>query len=74
MKVTRKGGRRDIRGTITYERLPTFCYWHEHLGHSNNDCEAMRENIEIHSEDPQYRDWLKVSSMKKGSISIKAIG
>ncbi|XVF52634.1 hypothetical protein PTKIN_Ptkin05aG0034000 [Pterospermum kingtungense] len=62
-------GKKEIWGRITYERLATFYYLYGLLGHTDVECEAnsgeMNKNI------PQYGDWLRASSLKKGITFIK---
>lgn len=53
---------------VTYERLPTFCYYCGHLGHSHKDCEQLNEHEEVRGEtsDEQlpFGDWMRASPLK----------
>lgn len=37
----RMGGAEPCWIPIPYERLPSFCYWCGHLGHTSKDCERL---------------------------------
>lgn len=53
---------------VTYERLPSFCYWCGHLGHTFKDCESyqdMRDNgNELQDKDMPFGEWMKASPLK----------
>lgn len=57
---------------ITYERLPSFCYWCGMLGHTYKDCEGAQEREEregkIIEEDLPFGEWMKASPMKSAQV------
>lgn len=58
---------------VTYERLPSFCYWCGRLGHTYKDCDHYHERAntdnEITENNMPYGEWLKASPMKRSQIS-----
>lgn len=57
---------------VTYERLPSFCYWCGKLGHSCKDCSSMHEKEdrkeEIDMENLPYGDWMRASPIKSARV------
>lgn len=53
---------------ITYERLPSFCYWCGMLGHTHKDCTNLHEKEdngeEVKENEFPYGDWMRASPMK----------
>lgn len=53
---------------VTYERLPTFCYYCGMLGHNHKDCEKLQEKEEkegtISNDQLPFGDWMRASPMK----------
>lgn len=58
---------------VTYERLPSFCYWCGKLGHTFKDCEGYYERSGADNEDGEntmpFGEWLKASPMKRIQLS-----
>lgn len=57
---------------ITYERLPSFCYWCGKLGHSFKDCDdyheqGIQEGDEVEKNLP-YGEWMKSPPMKQAQV------
>lgn len=53
------GGKgKDVRGRVSYERLPMFCYCCGHLGHSEGDCTVNEEKEAVDPATFQYGNWL----------------
>lgn len=53
--------------TVTYERLPYFCYSCGKLGHTYKDCLQRNEKYEedeVIEDDLSYGDWMRASPMK----------
>lgn len=57
---------------ITYERLPSFCYWCGKLGHTHKDCEQLLDKEEqegnIDENQMPYGDWMRSSPMKSNQM------
>lgn len=57
---------------ITYERLPSLCYWCGKLEHSFKGCDDFHEQVttgyEITTMKFPYREWLKLFPMKHAQI------
>lgn len=57
---------------VTYERLPSFCYWCGHLGHTCKDCEAIPESenqTDYRGDaDMPFGEFLKSSPMKTTQV------
>lgn len=53
---------------VTYERLPSFCYWCGLLGHTYKDCDRLFEKEEtdgkIVEEQLPFGEWMKASPLK----------
>lgn len=53
---------------VTYERLPSFCYYCGKLGHTYKDCAQMNEQDQeeegVYEEKMPYGDWMRASPMK----------
>ncbi|KAK4426379.1 hypothetical protein Salat_1406500 [Sesamum alatum] len=50
--------------TFTYERLPNFCYWCGHLGHTMKSCEYQLEPSFDEKQDPlPFGLWLRASPL-----------
>lgn len=49
---------KEIVCTIKYERLPTFCYMCDHIGHNTQRCERYTQGMS--SDDYQYESWMLV--------------
>lgn len=53
---------------VTYERLPSFCYWCGKLGQTHKDCSKIQEKEEdgeeIGESDFPYGEWLRASPLK----------
>lgn len=53
---------------VTYERLPSFCYWCGLLGHTSKDCDKLHDTEDeqgrIKEDAMPYGDFLKASPMK----------
>lgn len=48
---------------ITYERMPSFCYWCGMLGHLHKDCEQLREKEDrdgtVDDSEMPYGEWIR---------------
>lgn len=60
---------------VTYERLPSFCYWCGKLGHTTKDCEEYQDNTEgtapVSEDKLPYGEWMKASPLKNVQIVKK---
>lgn len=54
---------------VTYERLPSFCYWCGMLGHTSKDCEQLNMEEDRMGKIPEsqmpFGEFLKASPMKR---------
>lgn len=65
------GKGKHVRGRISFDRLPTFCYFCGRLGHCEDECE-YNEGDEVTSPGRlQYDYWLRSSPLRKGSLYDK---
>lgn len=66
------GGSTPIWLPVTYERLPSFCYWCGKLGHIHRDCLQVHEREDkgekIEEADFPYGDWMRASPLKPAMV------
>lgn len=59
---------------VTYERLPSFCYWCGLLGHTHKDCSNVQdkeEQGEVKTDsDLPYGEWMGASPMKWSKVML----
>lgn len=61
-------GKADPVGvTISYERLPSFCYCCGKLGHTHKDCDKTEE-ADIAEDDMPYGDFMRASPLKLSRV------
>lgn len=57
---------------VTYERLPSFCYWCGKLGHTHRDCLQVHEKEDkgeiLEEADFPYGDWMRASPLKAAMV------
>lgn len=66
ISIARGCGKEDIRGRLTYERLPLFCYVCGIIGHTKMECKKTHSNGEG-GEVKQYGDWLRERTGNKNN-------
>lgn len=68
IKIGGRGEGNKVLARISYDRLPTFCYFCGRLGHSEDECKYNEGDESTDVTKLQYGDWIRSSPLKKGSF------